>query len=151
MNVISDINIICINQKSKTIYNKKNIDEYCKRNPCNIYGDEWKILSMIKGYWHQITPINRKYGIYNEEFFDLVTIKNKCYVSIDNNTIFNISFVHDLLKFYLDVSPIHKICLLFRLNFQKKQKIQGVIKLKDFMKKLESNKVLFDSVYIIEF
>ncbi len=71
MSVISDINIICINQKSKTIYNNNNIVVNCKKNPCNVYGDEWRILSMIKRYWYQITPINRKYGIYNEEFLTL--------------------------------------------------------------------------------
>lgn len=148
MKVISDINIICINQKTKEVYNDKNICVDCKKNPYNFY-TEWRILSMLNGNWHQITPINRTYGVYNDDFFELITSKNKCYISIDNDTSFNTDFVYDLIRFYLNVSLIHKICMLFRLNYQKEQKIKGVIKLKDFMKRLENNKILFDSAYII--
>ena len=40
---------------------------------------------------------------------------------------------------------------MIRLNYNKKHKIKGVIKLNDFLKKLNNNKILFDTAYIIEF
>ncbi len=151
MKVISDINIICVNQKVREIYNDKNILVKCKKNPCKFYGDEWKILTMLNGYWHQIVPINRElYSKYDDEFFNLIAIKNQCYISIDNNTYFNVNFVYDLLKFYLHNTPTNTICVLFRLNFQKKHKIKGIIKFKDFIRQLENNKILFDTAYIIK-
>jgi hypothetical protein len=108
-----------------------------------------EILSALKGNWHQITPRKRDFGKYDDEFFNLFCKKNKCYISIDEEK-YNRNLIYNIIEFYLKQSSINKICFLIRLNYQKEQKINGVIKYKDFIKKLENKKILFDTTYIIE-
>ena len=150
MTVISDINLICIEQKVKKDKEFANdfIDVECKKNP-HCYYFEWEILSSIRGMWYQITPKARDLGVYSNEFFDLYYNRHKSYVVV-NETKVNIDFIQNLLEFYLNESPINKVCLMIRLDYQKNQKIKGVIKIKEFLKKLSNNQILFDTAYIIE-
>lgn len=148
MNVIADINIICIGQKEKKCYNHDLINIECHKNPYCFYS-EWEILSSIRGNWYQITPIKRDYGVYNDEFFPLLQNKNKSYLYLKDDKP-NIDFLVNLIIFYLNESPLRKIYFMVRLNWKKEQKIIGVLKFKEFINKLENNKVLFDTAYIIE-
>lgn len=148
MNVIADINIVCIEQRKKELFIDDLVNIVCKKNPYTFY-TEWEILSNLRGYWYQISPKKRDYGVYDNEFFGLHTKKNKCFVSIDDER-YSVEFVKKIIEFYLNKSNIHKICFLIRLNYQTKNKIIGVIRYKDFIKKLENKKIFFDTAYIIE-
>lgn len=149
MKVISDINIICINEKTKREYVNDFINVESKKASYCYYSNEWEILSAINGNWYQITPKLRKLGIYSKEFFDINTNRNKFYVVLDEDGI-SIDFIKKMLFFYLNNSPINKIVFLIRLDYQKKQKIKGVMKLNEFLNKISNNQILFDTAYIIE-
>lgn len=149
MKVISDINIICIEEKTKKDYIDDFLRVESKKNPYCYYVNEWEILSAIRGNWYQIIPECRQSGVYSKEFFDIRTNKNKCYVVLDKEY-GNIDFIKSILLFYLNNSPINKIIFLARLNYQKKQKIKGVIKLHEFLNKITNSQILFDTAYIIE-
>jgi hypothetical protein len=149
MNVISDINIICIEEKTKKEYIHDFIKVISKKNPYCYYSNEWEILSSIRGNWYQIVPECRRLGVYSKEFFDIYTNKNMCYVVLEKEYI-NIDFIKNMLLFYLNNSPINKIVFLIRLNYQKKRRIKGIIKLHEFLNKISNNQILFDTAYIIE-
>ena len=53
---------------------------------------------------------------------------------------------------YFNFTQKTKRSIFFKTGFeyQKNQKIKGVIKLKEFLKKLSNNQILFDTAYIIE-
>ena len=120
MKVISEINIICIEEK-----NKKNFVcdfiEVKKRKTPYCYYQEWGILSSIRGNWYQITPESRKFGEYPNEFFYLHTNKHKCYVVLDKEYT-NIDFIKRMLLFYLNNSPINKIIFFGKITLSKKTK-----------------------------
>ncbi|MDE6408510.1 MAG: hypothetical protein K2K48_00165 [Anaeroplasmataceae bacterium] len=154
MSVIADLNIICLDERNKTIIDEDTFSVVCRRNPTkSFYGASWDTLSMLKGNWYQITPIKRDYGMYNDEFFDLYFVNKKASRAHGNYYVVvncDINIIYNALKKLIDASPIKKICVLFRLDYQKKQKISGVLKFNNFFSKLKNNKILFDMAYIVE-
>mgnify|MGYP006970907658 CR=1 FL=1 len=63
--VISDFNIICLNQSIPTLipHNGIGIDII---SPHNGYGHHWKALKKSKGVWYQLFPLEREItGQYN--------------------------------------------------------------------------------------
>ncbi len=142
--VISDFNIICLNQSIPTLipHNGIGIDII---SPHNGYGHHWKALKKSKGVWYQLFPLEREItGQYNDEFFDLI-IQNTDYQAIALK-----KYRVDLKEFvdeYLTLSPIHEILVLIRLDEHGESKKIARMKFTDFTKNLDTGKLLFNKIY----
>ena len=102
--VISDFNIVCLNQHVAQTINYKDIGTDIVSNG---YGKHWKVLKKSRGVWYQFYPNERNITKqYNDEFFDLSIVDNIYYlVLLDNHG----KDVRDIVETYLSFSPINEI------------------------------------------
>lgn len=153
--VISDLNIICLRQKEKQIFEnpKVGVDSYdLKGSEQNLYGDHWKLLTALQGYWYSLYPIKpeaKEYD-YANGFFNIKPSRKskvKFHVSLSS---MNMELLSEVLGYYLCCSPIKQICFLARLDWEQENIICGAIKKKDFLKRLNDGKLFFNEAYIIK-
>lgn len=159
--VISDFNIICLAQKEAELFNSKAINS--KANNLNVKKVltyiGWNIFQGFKGIWYEIYPKNRelKDYQYDQEFFDLdykttiysdklIALKNK-----RNRVICVEEYEKDILNiidFYLKKSPIHRICVMIRVQ-DKEEAILGTMSRKEFVYKLKKEELCYNVAYIV--
>lgn len=147
--VVADFNIFCLNQKKKKIFTDTliNIDSVEGKNISKFYGEKWTVLSAFNGYAYSIYPTNEnKEYEYTKGFFDLKIKNGLKYVLLENLDKKRIS---KIIEFYLQQSPIKKICILIRLDWQNDNKIIGTINKDVFLLNLEREHILFNTAYII--
>lgn len=161
--VISDFNIICIQQEKAKIYQKDGIGcDYIKNIDVSkgFYADKWQLLNSLKGIWYSFYPMEREEaGNYNDEFFDLELDENsnqiifsdsfnkKKYILICEEKYMNL--IKDIISFYLDASPVGYICLLFRIEGDENNAILGPLSKSEFFNKLQNKDLRFNIAYII--
>ncbi|QVK18449.1 hypothetical protein KHQ81_01660 [Mycoplasmatota bacterium] len=152
--VISDLNIICLRQNEKQMFNnsKVGIDVLdLKNTEKSFYGDHWKLLTALQGIWYFIYPLDElKEYDYEHGFFNIEPSKKtkfKYYISLCN---MNKELLSSLLDFYLSCSPIKQVCFLVRLDWNPENIICGTIRKKDFLRKLDQGKLLFNKAYILQ-
>ena len=147
--VVADFNIFCLNQKKKKIFMDAHIsiDSFKSKNISKFYGEKWAILSAFNGYAYNIYPTNknREYE-YTKGFFDLSIENGSKYVLLGNLDKKRLS---EMIEFYIQQSPIKKICILIRLDCENDNKIIGTVYKDDFLLNLEKKQILFNTVYII--
>lgn len=148
--VIADFNIICLKQKNMKVYKSPFIKTEAFRNSniSQIYGDKWSILSAFYGYGYSLYPVDEKNNYdYSHGFFDL-TINNK----VKNIVLADLEMERfaQIIDFYLNQSPIKKICILIRLDWSGDNTLLGTINRNEFLSKLEKQELSFNTAYIIE-
>lgn len=141
--VISDFNIVCLKQPvpELIIQNGIGIDVISDKNG---YDRHWKILKKSDGIWYQFFPIEREFGLYNDEFFDL-NIQDMSYMATALKN--HIVDLKKIINNYLAISPIHELLVLIRLDeFGESEKIID-ISAENFITSLDSSKLLFNHIY----
>ena len=140
--VISDFNIVCLNQHVAQTINYKDIGTDIVSNG---YGKHWKVLKKSCGIWYQFYPNERNITKqYNDEFFDLSIVDNIYYlVLLDNHG----KDVKDIVETYLSFSPINEIIVLFRLDeYMESDKITK-LSVVDFIENLNNGSLQFNKIY----
>mgnify|MGYP000014848444 CR=1 FL=1 len=160
--VISDFNIICLAQKGAELFNSKMIKSTANnlnvKKVLTYIG--WNIFQGFKGIWYEIYPKNResKDYQYDQEFFDLdykstiysdklIALKNK-----RNRVICVKEYEKDILNiidFYLEKSPIHRICVMIRVQDKEEEAILGTMSRKEFVYKLKNEELCYNVAYIV--
>lgn len=149
-------------QKEAELFNSKAIKS--KANNLNVKKVltyiGWNIFQGFKGIWYEIYPKNRelKDYQYDQEFFDLdykttiysdklIALKNK-----RNRVICVEEYEKDILNiidFYLKKSPIHRICVMIRVQDKEEEAILGTMSRKEFVYKLRSEELCYNVAYIV--
>ena len=162
--VISDFNLICLGQKRAVKCKGDNIavDSFnCNRRRNRIDKDstygQWSILTHLYGVWYNIYPkVGNEYD-YEKGFFDLLIKEKesnqKCDCLNEKNSFLscaNLSCdkLNEIIDFYIDLSPLNKICVMFGLN-RDEEAIVGVMTINEFLRKLQNNEISFDVTYVI--
>lgn len=142
--VISDLNLLCINQKKPVLiqYDGIGIDFLTDHNG---YGEHWDVLKKCDGMWYQLYPIesnsSRK---YSDEFFDCRFCGEIYFVEVRQKYL---SPIVSAIKAYLALSPIGEILLLIRLDEHGESKNVSNISFAAFAKKLKHNQICFNTIY----
>lgn len=140
--VISDFNVICLNQSTAKIIGYQGIGTDIVSDG---YGEHWKTLKGAQGIWYQFYPNERVIAKqYNDEFFDLSVINNIYHlILLDNHR----KDIKAIVTDYLALSPIHEIIVLFRLDeYMESDKITK-ISFADFIERLDVGDILFNRIY----
>ena len=141
--VISDFNIVCLNQFDPKLITREGISIDIIDSHSG-YGRHWKVLKS-KGVWYQFYPIERDLTRqYNDEFFDLI-IENTNYQAIALKKYD--ADLKEIIDSYLSFSPIHEILVLIRLDEYGESKKITKMKAKDFKINLDTGKLLFNRIY----
>ena len=159
--VIADFNIICLGAKKPDIYVDPRIhtewnDRYNLNSP-PYYKDNWEIVSLFRGIWYSIEPAERLTLNYEHEIFDLGT--KGINICSSRGREIKLSSVRvtppfeglfpNLIKYYVNLSPIKTICLLLRLQGKEDEIHFGPLNISRFMCMLNEDKVMFNAVYFI--
>lgn len=147
--VVSDFNIICLNQQKKKIFNIPGLRTVAvmTSNINNLYGDKWSFLSSLSGFMYNIFPIdNKKEYDYTRGLFDLEIRCNTKFMIPEYDSLKNIIYFIDK---YIELSPINMICVLNRLDWGTENTITGTVGRDLFLKKLQSNQLAFNTAYIV--
>ena len=149
--VTADLNIICLGQRrSKRIRNVQSGNKICvesynrngKSPPC-IYAEEFPVTHQLRGIWYRIWP-NR--DVTYQPFFDLASKGDNHYILISGHS-------HDLeeiMQYYLELSPIHMICVLVRLQYETAEHIHDACTLTHYFEKLRRGEIRFNESYILK-
>lgn len=146
---VSDLNIISLGQKKKASCQTPHVgtDVLKTSRVACLYGDKWSVLSTFKGYLYYLYPVNNKGEYdYSHGFFSLKSENNKKHIILSD---LNADELEKIIDFYIQQSPIKKICLLARLDWSKNNVIKGTLSKSSFMKDLKNGKILFNTLYII--
>ena len=148
--VVADFNILCLKQRTMKVYKSPSIkvDTFKISNISEIYGEKWSVLSAFNGYGYSVYPVNKKNDYdYSRGFFDLEInneVKNIVLADLEMEKLAQI------IDFYINQSPIKKICVLIRLDWSKDNTLLGTIGKDEFFSKLEKQELSFNTAYIIE-
>lgn len=153
--IISDFNLLCLGSSKIESLNLDEINyevfkNYSKTD--NAYGNNWLVMNAFKGMWYSFYPKAREFGDYNNEFFDLEARMTPCSKKEEYFLICEERFKTEILKlinYFMEVSPIQRICILFRIENKETSKI-CCYKEKNFIKNLCSGKLKFNTIYFIE-
>lgn len=160
--VVSDLNIICFNQKNAEYSANERIKcdaiDINIKTPVTYSG--WNILQGFKGIWYDVYPKDRiaENYQYDNEFFDIVCIKDTYIDTLNalkvkgNKLICIKKFKQDLIdliKFYLKKSPIKRICFMARVQDEEVEAVLGTLKKDEFFSKLLNNELRFNVAYIV--
>ena len=160
--VISDFNIICLAQAEPELYNsnttKVTANNLNEKEVSTYIG--WEIFQGFKGIWYEVYPKNRESENYqyDQEFFDLnyktsiysdklIALKNK-----RNRVVCVEEYKKDILSvmdFYLKKSPIHRICVMIRVQDKEEEAILGTMKRSEFVCNLQNGELCYNIAYII--
>lgn len=148
--VVADFNIFCLDQREqkKYINPKLKVEGFKIKNISKLYyGDRWSILSSFQGCGYNLYPVDKlgKYD-YSRGFFDLLIKNNKKYVVLSD---LQMKEFAEIIHFYIQYSPIKKICILIRLDWDNENSILGTFKEEEFLKKLNQQELLFNVAYIV--
>lgn len=160
--VISDFNIICVNQQNAEYFDceviKCDAVNINLKTP-NTYAN-WNILQGFKGIWYDIYPIarNKDNYQYDDEFFDL-SYKKDVYddkiiaLQKKKNQLICIEKFREsiisIIDFYLKKSPIKRICFMVRVQDEEVEAILGTLSRKEFISKLKTKELRYNVAYII--
>lgn len=147
--VIADFNIICLGQKYKKICELDGIrtDVVKASEISKLYGNKWSVLSAYQGYLYSVYPIDDMQDYdYSNGFFDLDIRDSMKYV-IHGEQSFN--KIVGVLNHYIEASPIKTVCILVRLDWDNENKIIGTIDKRQFLEKLQSREIMFNTAYIV--
>ena len=148
--VIADFYILCLSQTKKNIIETPDMLIASRSIPVKsrkILDDEYVFAQNLSGIWYSFEPKERETGDYSAEWFDL-EIKNNQYVLVVNKK--DEEKVLDIIKQYIEFSPIKYIGILFRLQGGKKEKVKGVIPEKQFIEMLLHGKIRYNCLYIVK-
>lgn len=144
--VISDLNIICINQTAP-YYIKKDgigIDIVTRHDG---YGKHWKRFRKSTGIWYQFYPTERlNKNQYEDEFFDLIINNNDWYAVVYKK--YSMMIV-DIVNTYLALSPTHDLLFLIRIDEHGESLKTKIIDSKHFEYDLKNGQLKFNTVYHI--
>lgn len=148
--VVSDFNIFCLNQRVQKKYINTTIkfDVFKIKNISKLYyGDKWSILWALKGLGYNLYPADKlgQYD-YSRGFFDLFIKDNKKYLILSD---LQVKEFAEIIHFYIQQSPIKKICVLIRLDWDNENTILGTFSEEEFLKKLEHRELLFNTAYMV--
>lgn len=149
--VIADFNIFCLNQRiqKKYIINSTiKADGFKIKNISKLYyGDKWPILGAWRGFGYNLYPIDKsgRYD-YSRGFFDLFVEDNKKYLILSDLSTEEFAKIID---FYIQQSPIKKICVFVRLDWDNENTVLGTFKKEEFLKKLKQQELLFNTAYLV--
>ena len=162
--VISDFNIICLAQEEAKLFKSETVKSTANdlngKNVLSYIG--WSIFQGFKGIWYEIYPKNRgsENYQYDQEFFDLNyktaiysdnvnALKNK-----RNRVICVKEYEKDILNifdFYLEKSPIRRICVMIRVQDKEEEAVLGTMNRKEFIYKLKNGELCYNVAYIVSF
>ena len=160
--VISDFNIICLGQKEPELFSSKTIKttatDLNKDGTATFIG--WDTFLGFKGIWYEILPNDRESENYryDREFFDL-NYKTTAYVDTllalkdkRNQLVCEEKYkkdIIDVIDFYLEKSPIKRICVMVRVQDKEEEAILGTMRRKEFVDKLRNGELRFNVLYIV--
>ena len=170
MAILSDFNIICLNQEKPEFIEDNTIQyEVCNLNTDEIYHlisnhpplyPQWDIFKSFKGIWYYIFPSTWREDTYttSQDFFNY-NFKNMDYSNIVNA----LKSRHDGMKwsknrkedikkiidFYLEKSPIKRIFIMCRIGIDK-EAIVGTMTKREFFSKMNRGELRFNVAYIVK-
>lgn len=152
--IISDFNLLCLGSAKIENLNLDEINYKVFKNYSrtdNAYGNNWQVMNAFKGMWYSFYPKARELGDYNNEFFDLETRMNPYSRKEEYFLICEERFKTGILKlinYFIESSPIQRICILFRIENKETSKI-CCYKERNFIKNLCLGKLKFNTIYFI--
>lgn len=154
-----DFNIICIGQcipkrwKSELfLIDLMNLNPN-KTHKC--YSSVWDIMNHIKGIWYEIWSKDK-----DADLFDSTYEMSPCYeLPIGQPEaaphgwpiVCQVprSEMEDILRFYINHSPVRKIIVLLRHQGYEKERYHGLISLNEFLERLYANNIYGNVAYFI--
>ena len=111
----------------------------------NGYGTHWKVLNKSAGIWYQFYPSERIITKqFNDEFFDLHIRHGVYYLTLIDKYR---EIVSKIVFDYLEISPIHELLVLFRLDEDMETDTVEIIRIDGFVNKLNMGELLFNKIY----
>jgi len=157
--VISDLNLICVNQQMPSIKNFEGVGfEYINMNKRHYgfygkkhgdaYGNNWTLLNAFKGVWYSLVPNDDLTTIRSDTaFFDMRYEPNgKKFYAVPQEKFSDV--LNDVFDYYVRQSPNQCICVLFRLDYTNRNKIKAY-NLKQFKNLFKSGKLQFETIYVV--
>ena len=144
-----DFGFICIEQEKASMpIDKKDIliESYQRTSDSEPFYNEsynFHTADSLSGYWYNIwlpEPI-----CYKESFFD-ISPKNAPWIEVVPKWT---NHVKNILEFYINKSPVHKIAVLLRVQEDSDDVIHKDCKLDDFMQKLTEGNIKWNELYYV--
>lgn len=161
--VVSDFNLICLNEKQVELLSLEGIEyekisnNFTRRN---FYGKKWRFLHALKGVWYRVFPKEEiTTARYDDEFFDLIIKENneKNLLDIFNTKNYYVKCedkyadsIKRIVEFYLECSPTHQVCVLFRIEGNETDAVVGSFSPNEFFILLDTQQVKFNVIYLIQ-
>ena len=153
-----DFNILCIGEKSpKKLKNDFYSTEVMNRN-CNkskkCYVDEWDLLNHIQGIWYEFWSKNEKYDfLINSDWKKPETVSDNDFLGEHGYRLFleptNYNIIENLIKFYVEQSPIKQIIVLFRHQGYEKERFHNKLSIKEFLHRFINGEIYGNVAYIV--
>ena len=143
--VISDLNIICLEQIKPHIFNENSVSIDIVDRTEGAYNPEWQYLKDLNGVWYSVYPRNRL-GLrtYNDEFFDLGSRLETTFY-IDINEKYKDTLI-SIFEFYVSESPVHEVDIMIWLDGDEKMP-RICCSFDRFIELLVNGKLLFGVLY----
>ena len=144
-----DFSIICVGQRELSKPNNMNniiVDAFPRNIDSNpFYSEDYNFNSADKllGYWYNVwlpEPI-----CFEESFFD-ISKKDVPWV----NVVYKWEkTVQEILEFYINESPEHKIAVLLRVQDDSNDVVHPLCKLDDFVNNLKEGNIKWNELYYV--
>ncbi len=153
-----DFNIICVGEKRpKTFKNDYFSTQIMNRN-CNksqkCYIEKWDILNRIQGIWYEFWSKDEEYDfLINSDW--KIDESSKCDESpLGHGYRLYVDFgdcgiIGELLKFYVNQSPIKQIIVLFRHQGHECERFHNRLSVEEFLSMLVNKDIYGNVAYIV--
>ena len=146
-----DFNIICVGAyKPKILKNEFYLIEAMNTScykAIKCYVENWDILNRIQGIWYELWSKTKEYDDIIKSTWQIKAENNGGYqLFIDEK---DKPLLMNLFNFYVDVSPIKKIIVLFRHQGYETEKIESCMPINVFLDKLINKGIYGNIAYIL--
>ena len=150
-----DFNIICVGARVPRIYNNQAYTIDVMNNNCNkpikCYVRNWDVLNRIQGIWYELWSAEEKYDEIIKSTWHLEKSASgetmqgyQLYIDEDYAQLLS-----DILKFYINNSPIKKIIVLFRHQGYEFEQIYKSMSVQEFLFKLLNKEIFGNVAYLV--
>ena len=153
-----DFNIICVGAKApkkikNDFYSTQIMNRNCnKSQKCYIY--EWELLNRVQGIWYEFWTKNEKYDfLINSDWGNPETVYDSELALEHGYRLFlnseDCAIIKDLIRFYVECSPIKQIIVLFRHQGHEKERFHNKLSAEDFLNRFINGSIYGNVAYIV--
>ena len=149
-----DFNIICVGARKPMIYNNAIYMIDIMNKNCNksvkCYIENWDIINRIQGIWYELWSSENQYDDIIKTTWKL---QNACDEDIHGYQLYidetDRRLLYEVFDFYVQLSPIKKIIVLFRHQGYEMESLKSCMTIKAFLDKLINKEIYGNIAYII--